>query len=559
VTGDSNAQSGKGQALAPLRETSFRRIWLASLLSSLGQFFFAVAVAWEMTRLSDAPIMIALVQTAMMLPLTLITLPAGALADMFDRRKIAMFGLGFSAASAAVLAVLGFLDILAPWMLLASCLFVGTGTALYLPSWQSSIAEQVSREHLPAAVGLASMSANVARSFGPALGGFIILVAGAKSAFALTACFFIPLLIAFFLWKRQHTPSRLPPERIDRAIAAGARYALHSPVIRTVLIRIVVFALIISPGPALAPLVAKKILGGDALVLGLLLGAQGVGAVIAALFVSYVRRAVETETAIRLLTLGSGLSLVTIGFSPSIIVTTMAFFVFGGCYITTLAILNVDIQLSASRWVVARALSLFSSATFVGLGLGAWLWGMVADAHGIAQAFLGAGIAAIISIGLGYLLPLRKPASKDQNEANIGARPAVTMELTMRSGPIVIEIAYNVDPQDAREFYAAILQLQPVRHRIGGYNWSIARDIADPATWTERYQCTTWGDYLRMLDRYSQGDMERQVRADSFHRPSETPRTTRRLERPFGSVRWKANSFDPKEELVNYVGPLGTG
>jgi MFS family permease len=557
VSTNANTQKDTSPTFAPLREKPFRRIWAASFLSSLGSLFFGVAVAWEMTRVSNTPTMVALVQTAMMLPLTIVTLPAGAISDMYDRRKIAMFGLGFTATSAAILAILGILGALTPWILLASCVLVGTGTALYAPSWQSSMPELVSRENLPAAVGLASLSANVARSFGPALAGFVILAAGTKTAFALTACFFIPLLMAFFLWDRKHVPSRLPPERIDRAIASGARYALHSPVIRTVLIRIIVLSLIISPGSALAPLVAKDLLDGNSLVLGILLGAQGVGAVMAALFVNYLRSKLETETAVRLLTLGSGLSLAAVGLSQSIAVTTAAFLVFGSCCITAVAILNVDVQLAAPRWVAARALSLFSSATTVGIGLGAWLWGMFASAHGVASVFVLTGLAAIASIGLGIFQPLKNPASKDQCEADIKASPAVSMDLTMRSGPIIVEIIYDVDPENAREFYAAVLQLQRVRLRIGGYNWSIARDVANPAVWTERYQCPTWGDYLRMLNRYSQADMELQARAVSFHR-GQTHRTTRRLERPFGSVRWKPDSFDPQEEVVNYFGPMGT-
>lgn len=550
--------SGKGnRGLGPLREKAFRRIWLASLLSSLGQLVFSVAVAWEMTRLSDAPTMIALVQTAMMLPLTIVTLPAGALADMFDRRKIAMFGLGFSAISAATLAVAAFLGLASPWALLAACMLVGTGTALYLPAWQASIAEMVSRDNLPSAVGLSSLSANVARSIGPAIGGLIILAAGAKVAFMLTASFFIPLLLAYYLWDRQHIASRLPPERIDRAIASGMRYALHAPVIRTVLIRIFIFALIIAPGPALAPLVAKDVLAGDALTLGILLGAQGIGAVLAAMFVGRIRKVLCTETAVRTLTLGSGLALEAIGFSQSIAVSTLAFFIFGICYITTMATLNVDIQMSASRWVVARAVSLYASATFVGLGLGAWIWGRIAEIYGIGHAFEAAGLIAIVSIALGYALPLRTPGSKEQSEASNDTNPEVSMDLNLRSGPIVVEVMYDVDPANAREFYAAVLQLQPVRHRIGGYNWSIARDVSNPAHWTERFQCSTWGDYLRMLDRYSEADMESQLRVNLYHCRDETPDIIRKLERPFGSVRWKAGSFDAQEEMIRYLGPLG--
>src|SRR6218665_92333 len=228
----SGAEQSSGKrsgAFAPLREPTFRAIWTASLLSNFGQLILGVGAAWEMTRLSSSPSMIALVQSALMPPRMLVALPAGAMADMFDRRKIAMGGLAFSAISGAVLSALAFMGLTTPWMLLLFCVLIGAGVALYGPAWQASISEQVSHEHLPAAVALGTISYNVARSFGPALGGIIVLAAGAKAAFAVNAVFYIPLFIAYVAWKRQHTPSRLPPERIDRAIISGARYALHSP------------------------------------------------------------------------------------------------------------------------------------------------------------------------------------------------------------------------------------------------------------------------------------------------------------------------------------------
>lgn len=547
------------RALAPLAERDFRRIWLSSLLSSLGQLIFGVAVAWEMTRLSNAPKMIALVQTAMMVPLTFITLPAGALADMFDRRKIAMFGLAFSACSAGGLALAGFIAVLTPAALLAACVLVGIGTALYIPSWQSSIPEQVSRENVPAAVALSSLSANAARSIGPAIGGLIILAAGARTAFAFTAACFLPLLCAYFLWRRAHLPSRLPPERIQGAITAGMRYAFHSPTVRTALIRVLLFALMIAPGPALAPLVARTILQGGPLVLGLLLGSQGIGAVMAAFWVSYLRSLVPAEVAVRWLSLGAGLSLFVIGLSQTLMLTAAAFFCFGGCFVLTLSSLNVDVQLSAPRWVAARVVSLYTSAVFAGQGLGAWFWGMIANTYGISVTFVVAGIATGLSIVIGLLIPLRTATGKEQSGAGLEVRLDLAMPLTARSGPIVIEVIYNVSPAQARDFYAAVLKMRAVRRRIGGYDWSIARDVANPAIWTERYHCSTWGDYLRMISRYSESDMEVQRHADSYHRPVDSPRTIRRLERPFGSVRWKPESFDPEEELLSYIGPIGPG
>jgi MFS family permease len=542
-------------AFAPLREKTFRTIWTASLFSNFGQLILGVGAAWEMTRLSSSPSMVALVQTAMMVPLMLVALPAGAVADMFDRRRIALTGLGFAALASAVLTALAFMDLTTPWMLLLFCVLIGGGVALYSPSWQASISEQVSPGNLPAAVALGTISYNVARSFGPALGGVIVLAFGAKAAFGLNAAFYIPLWLAFFAWNRRHVPSRLPPERIDRAIISGARYALHSPPVRTALVRVLVFGLAGATAAALAPLVAKDVLKGDAAVFGILLGASGVGAVLGALFVSSIRTAISTEWAVRLFAVGTGLCLIVIGFSHSLILSCAAFFVIGACNILTIALLNVSVQLSAPRWVTARALSLFSSAITAGIGIGAWAWGEFAAHWGIGNAFIASGVAVVATVALGFVLPLAEDREVDTSSVDIGYEPEVALALTMRSGPIAIEVEYDVDPDLARDFYDVMMRLQRVRNRIGGFDWSISRDIADPAIWVERYHCPTWGDYLRTRDRYTQAEFELQELADSFNRTGHGHRVSRRLERPFGSVRWKADSPDPYQGTVGYLGP----
>ena len=205
------ARPGKG-AFAPLGVRSFRNIWSASLLSNFGQLILGVGAAWEMTRLTDnSPTMVALVQSALMLPLMLVTVPAGAIADMFDRRKVAMAGLALSAIGGALLTILAFAGWTSPWMLLAFCALIGAGVALYAPSWQASIGELVPTPMLPPAIALGSISYNIARTVGPAIGGLIVLALGAKAAFAMNAVLYLPLLLAFFLWQRNHIASRLPP------------------------------------------------------------------------------------------------------------------------------------------------------------------------------------------------------------------------------------------------------------------------------------------------------------------------------------------------------------
>lgn len=540
---------------APLSEAPFRRIWSASVLSNFSQLFLGVGAAWEMTRLSDSPSMVALVQTAMMLPLMVIALPAGAIADMFDRRKTAMAGLSFAAFAAAILAGLSYFELVSAEMLLVFCSLVGVGFALFLPSWQSSIPEQVSRRNLPAAVALGTISFNVARSIGPALGGVIVLAAGAKAVFALTSILYAPLLIAFFLWKRQHVPPRLPRERFDRAIIGGARYALHSPNIKTALARVFAFGLMSASAMAFAPLIAKDLLDGDAALFGVLLGAQGLGAVMGALFVTRIRERISTEGGVRIFALGSGLALAVVGLSASLILSCLAFFAIGACNILIITLLNVTVQLSAPRWVAARALSLFSSAITAGLGIGAWAWGVVAEDLGLSSTLIISGIGTAATLMLGYFLPLRQAVDTDDTVVALDNEIKATLPLTMRSGPVVVEIEYHVELSRAREFYRVMMEVQQVRKRIGGFAWSISRDIADPRIWIERYHCPTWGDYLRMRDRYSQADYAIQTEAASFNISPEMMRVSRRLERPFGSVRWQAEAPDPRHDGVGYIGP----
>lgn len=548
-----SGEAGDTGAFAPLREPTFRRIWTASLFSNFGQLILGVGAAWEMTKLSNDPGMVALVQTALMLPLMLVALPAGAVADMFDRRKIALTGLGFSMVAGAVLTTIAYLGLTTPWILLLFCVLIGAGVALYSPSWQASIGEQVSSAHLPAAIALGTISYNVARSFGPALGGLIVLALGAKAAFALNAVFYLPLWLAFFVWSRKHVPSRLPPERVDRAILSGGRYALHSPPIRTVLIRAFLFGLASATSSALAPLIARDLLHGNAGVFGLLLGAAGVGAVLGALFIGSFRTRFSTEAIVRTCTLATAVSLVVMGFSRNLPLTCAALFVTGAANIICVAMLNVSVQLSAPRWVTARALSLYSSALTGGIAIGAWGWGAVAAHWSVTLAFIASGAAMAATMLIGWLLPLPGTEEESPDSVDIGYAPEVAMALTLRSGPMVIEVEYDVDPDQAREFYLTAIQLERLRKRIGGFDWSISRDIADPAIWVERYHCPTWGDYLRMRDRYTQADLDLQEAADRFNRSGHGRRVRRRLERPYGSVRWKADSPDLYKGTLDYL------
>lgn len=556
MTGEDDREPARsGGAFEPLREPVFRRIWSASVLSNFGQLILGVGAAWEMTRLTSSASLVALVQTALMLPLMLVAVPAGAVADMFDRRKIAMIGLGFSVASGVLLTVLAWLGLTSPWMLLGFCALIGAGVALYSPSWQASISEQVPPAQLPAAIALGSISYNFARSFGPAIGGLIVLAAGAKAAFAVNAVCYLPLLLAFFLWQRKHLPSRLPPERIDRAIVSGGRYALHSGPVRTVLVRAFVFGFAGAAASALGPLIAKDLLTGDASTYGILLGSSGVGAVAGALLVSRVRERLGNEAATRIMALVSGFAMVVVGFSHWLVLTCAGLFVAGAASIVTIALFNISVQLASPRWVTARALSLFSSALTGGIAVGAVMWGVVANGWSVQIALVASGVALCATPLLAFVFRLPETSVDGVESIALDHEPEVAMALTLRSGPVVIEIDYRVAPERARPYYDAMLKVQRTRMRNGAFNWSISRDIADPVLWTERYQFPTWGDYLRMRDRFTQADLAVQSDVEAFLLEGVGKRVRRRLERPFGSVRWRADSPDPRQETVGYLGP----
>lgn len=227
---------------APLRHGTFRRIWIASLISNLGSLVQGVGVAWAITEMSSSAGTVALVQTGLGLPVMPIAIPAGALADLHDRRIVALISLGIALAATSTLAALASLGLLTPDLLLALCFATGCGAAMWGPSWQAAVSEQVPAQALPAAVALNGISYNVARSVGPAIGGIIVATAGTVAAFALNTVSYLPLIAALYMWKRATERSRLPPERLDRAILLGVRYIANSPSIMIVLIRTIMWA-----------------------------------------------------------------------------------------------------------------------------------------------------------------------------------------------------------------------------------------------------------------------------------------------------------------------------
>jgi MFS family permease len=527
---------------APLRFVTFRRIWLASLLSNLGMLIQGVGAAWAMTQMTPSASKVALVQTALMLPVMLISLPAGAIADMHDRRIVALVALAIALTGATALTTLAWAGLVTPNLLLALCFTVGTGMALMGPAWQSSVSEQVPAEALPSAVALNGISYNIARSLGPAIGGFVVAAAGAVAAFALNAPLYLPLIAALFAWNRVARPSRLPREKLTRAIISGVRYVTNSPSIKIVLIRALMTGVIGGAIIALMPLVTRDLLHGGARTYGIMLGAFGLGAVIGALNVAEVRKRMSGEAAIRACTLLIGGAIAAVALSRDPVLTAAALVVAGAAWMMAWALFNIGVQLSAPRWVTGRALAAYQAAGTGGVAVGSWGWGNLTNAAGVETALLVSAALMLASPLIGFWRRMPRISAQGK-EAELLAHPEVRLALTERSGPLVVEIEYRVTQENARPFHSVMQNVQLSRKRNGAYGWSIARDIADPELWTERYHCPTWLDYLRQRNRPTQS--ERALRqAANFHIGPQPVRIRRMLERPFGSVRWRDDTPD---------------
>ncbi|WP_299717914.1 MFS transporter [Tardiphaga sp.] len=543
---------------APLGFSVFRRIWLASLLSNLGLMIQSVGAAWAMTQLTSSADKVALVQTALMLPIMLIAMPAGAVADMYDRRMVSLASLVVSLVGASALTALEWSGAATPNLLLAFCFIIGSGMALFGPAWQSSVGEQVPPEVLPSAVALNGISYNIARSFGPAIGGIVVATAGAVAAFAANAVLYIPLLVVLLLWRRKTEASRLPRERLNRAIVSGVRYIANSPSIRVVLMRTLITGICGGSVSALMPLVARDLLHGGAQTYGIMLGAFGMGAVIGALNIGHVRKYLSGEASIRACALIMGVAIAVVAVSREPVLTAAALVVAGSVWMLAVALFNIGVQLSAPRWVAGRSLAAFQAAIAGGIAIGSWGWGHLTDSVGVEMALLVSGVAMFASPLFGLWLKMPPIGARDE-DADMLADPEVQLHLTGRSGPLVVEIEYRVDQEQARAFHGVMQDVQLSRQRNGAYGWSIARDIADPELWTERYHCPTWMDFLRQRNRSTQSERALYQRAVDFHLGPDPIRVRRMLERPFGSVRWKDDTPDlAAREVLPVSTPAGS-
>ncbi len=507
--------SAPPSALAPLRLTVFRMLWGTWLVANVCMWMNDVAAAWMMTSLTTTPIWVALVQTASTLPVFLLGLPSGAMADILDRRRYFMLT-QFWVASVALLmcaAIVG--GWMTPPLLLALTFANGIGLAMRWPVFAAIVPELVPRPQLPAALALNGAAMNGSRIIGPLVAGALIASAGTLYVFLLNAVLSVAAGFMIMRWRRQHTPSPLGRERLSSAMRVGLQFVAHSARLRIVLLRIALFYVHCTAVLALLPLVARGLPGGGAGTYTLLLAAMGLGAVVAVMFLPRLRQRLTLNQRVGYGVLLQAASMAVVAFAPNVYVAVPSMFVGGVAWITVANSLSVSAQLALPDWVRARGMSMYQMALMGSSAVGAALWGQVATWSSVQTSLLAAAASSALSLWLARRLWAGHEGEQDLTPATEYTQPVVSTPPA--SGQILVTIEYRIDPAQAEAFKAVLEENRHSRLRRGALHWELLHDLGQPGVYVEQIIDASWTDHLRRFERMTADDVALRERARAFH------------------------------------------
>jgi len=514
----------RASAWSPLYLPLFRALWLATVVSNIGTWMQNVGAAWLMTSLSSSPTMVALVQAATSLPVFLIGLPAGALADIVDRRRLLLWTQGWMLAAAAALGALTLAGITTPWVLLALTFALGLGAAMNAPAWQAIVPELAPPAALPAAIALNSVGFNIARAIGPALGGLVIAAARTGAVFLLNAVSFLGVLVVLYRWPRPSDEHLTPPERVVGAMQTGLRYVRYAPALSAVLVRSAIFILCGVALWALLPLVARQELGLGAMGYGVLLGCLGVGAVIGAMLLPSLRRGVTIDVMVAGATVLFAAATLALASVQQFTLLCAAMVAGGIAWMTVMSTFNVIVQTVVPGWVRARALAVYMLVFQGGMAAGSALWGTAATYTGIPVTLRYAALGLVIGLLITIRYRLPTGDGGDLTPSMHWHEPAVVSQPDLEDGPVLVTIEYRIAPEQARGFARAMRAMRVIRRRDGALRWGLFTDAAVPGRYLETFVVESWAEHLRQHERMTVADraVENSVRA--FH-TAETPPT----------------------------------
>ncbi|RIV21466.1 MFS transporter [Fibrisoma montanum] len=508
------------------RVNMFRAVWTAAFISNIGTWMQNTAGVWLLTTLSGSSVLVALMQTATSLPVFLLSIPAGVIADLLDRRRLLLTTQIFMATAALILAITTLLGVSTSWSVLGLTFILGIGAAFNAPAWQTVASEIVPRPLLPAALTLNGVSINAARAVGPAVGGLIIAYYSPGYVFLLNSLSFAGTCWVLYRWKRQPLQTDLPAETFVSALRAGIRYVQFSPSIYAIMIRASAFTFGASALWALLSLVIAQKFRLDSGTYGLMLSCLGAGAVSGALFMDYIRRLLTTNRRILVGIIGFALSTLALGVLPSVTFLYPILFLAGICWLLSLTSFNVAVQLNLPKWVQARVLSIYLLVFQGGMAFGSLWWGSVASRFGLETALIGAAGWLLLSTLLAIPFPLRQAEKLNLAPAGTWSNPENHANVDADDGPVVVMIEYLVDPGRVPAFLKAIEKLKQVRLRDGALRAGVFTDIARPERQVEFFTVTSWGEHLRQHQRFTLEDVAVEQTVRQFHFGPNPPAVT---------------------------------
>lgn len=507
---------------APLKQPVFRALWIATFASNMGTLMQNVGAAWLMTSLSPSPLLVALVQTANTLPIFLLAVLAGALADIVDRRKLLLLTQGWMCAVTILLTAMTFAGWTGPWSLLGLTFALGLGAALNAPAWQAIISELVPAPELPSAVALNSMGFNLARAIAPAFGGMLVAAAGPAVCFLLNAASFVGVLTVLFRWERPVRSTRLPTEPLHEALGAGIRYVRYAPRVRAALIRAAAFMIFGSVIWALLPSISRFGLGLGPTGYGILMACLGMGAVIAALSLARMRQIFSLNQLLTVATFVYALGMLVPAVFPHVAVVCVSLVGAGYAWLTLLSNFNANVQAATPAWVRGRALAAYLLVAFGGQALGAAIWGATAGAIGLWATMAICGTGVFLNLALVKRYPLTSPAP-ELRETSAEA-PAEAAAWRHEAGSIRIAIAYRIDPAEERAFRELARDLRLTRLRNGARSWELATDERESGLYVERFEVESGTALMRLYERMTASERALEAQVQAFHQEPEPPR-----------------------------------
>ena len=520
-------------AFDPLSLPVFRMLWSTWLIANVCMWMNDVAAAWMMTTLTTTPIWVALVQSASTLPVFLLGLPSGALADILDRRRWLIATQFWLAGAAVVLCAASVLDLINAPLLLALTFANGIGLAMRWPVFAAIVPELVPRTQLPAALGLNGIAMNASRIIGPLLAGAIIASAGSVWVFGLNAVLSVASGFVVMRWRREHIPNPLGREKLIGAMRVGVQFVRQSQRMRAVLVRISIFFLHSTALLALLPLLARGLHGGDAGTFTLLLASMGAGAIVVVLFLPRLRQAFDRDQLVLRGTLIQSAATAVMAYAPNTWVAVPAMFFAGAAWITVANSLSVSAQLALPDWVRARGMSMYQMAIMGATAFGAAVWGQIATVGTLQTALLIGAVSGVLMMGVALRYVVDGGGSDEDNDlsparegwAQAPAHPAPG------EGRVVITVQYIIDPARAAAFHLVMQQTRRTRLAEGAIGWELLNDIREPERYVEQIVDASWTEHLRRFNRATAADLALRERRLAFHMGENPPAVTRYIVR----------------------------